>query len=126
MNPDSNLPEVDADNNETFPELMLQSWKVKYPRSSHVYVRFLDWSSKNNIVSDAQYGFKPGYGTRDAIFALNGLISKTLKSHKRLYCCFIDYKCAFDTGQITIMEEVGKIWNYGQNSHCYPLSVYTR
>jgi hypothetical protein len=25
--------------------------------------RLLDWSSKNNIVSDAQYGFKPGDGT---------------------------------------------------------------
>jgi hypothetical protein len=71
--------------------------------------RLLDWSSKNNIVSDAQYGFKPGYGTRDAIFALNGLISKTLKSHKRLYCCFIDYKCAFDTvDRLLLWKKLGK------------------
>ena len=59
--------------------------------------RLLSWSKNHNIGSDAQFGFKPGFGTRDAIFALHGLVNKTLRNGKRLYCCFIDYKKAFDS-----------------------------
>lgn len=57
------------------------------------------WSEENNVVSDTQFGFKPGSGTRDAIFVLHSLISKTLNDKKRLYCCFVDYKKAFDSIQ---------------------------
>jgi hypothetical protein len=44
-----------------------------------------------------QFGFSPGYGTHDAIFALHSIISKSLRQGKRLYCCFIDYVKAFDS-----------------------------
>ena len=54
--------------------------------------RILDWNSKNDVITDAQFGFKPGFGTIDAIFVLQSLISRTLKRKKRLYCCFIDYR----------------------------------
>ena len=39
---------------------------------------------------------RTGSGTVDAIFALHGLIEKYISSGKKLYCCFIDYKEAFD------------------------------
>ena len=58
--------------------------------------RILDWNSKNDVITDAQFGFKPGFGTIDAIFVLQSLISRTLKRKKCLYCCFIDYRKAFD------------------------------
>lgn len=58
--------------------------------------RLMEWSSENDIISDAQFGFKPGFGTTDAIFALHGLISNYLSKGKKLYCCFVDYKKAFD------------------------------
>ena len=58
--------------------------------------RLLDWSGKFNVISDAQFGFKPGFGTTDAIFALHGLISNYLSNGKKLYCCFVDYRKAFD------------------------------
>ena len=48
------------------------------------------------VITDAQFGFKPGLSTIDAIFALQTLVNKTLKRKKRLYCCFIDYSKAFD------------------------------
>ena len=32
--------------------------------------RLLCWSQNKDIIYDAQFGFKPGSGTRDAIFAL--------------------------------------------------------
>jgi len=58
--------------------------------------RLLQWSSRYNVVSDAQFGFKPGLGTRDAIFALQGLVTRTLQRGKRLFCVFVDYRKAFD------------------------------
>lgn len=61
--------------------------------------RLLLWSEENNVVSDTQFGFKPGSGTRDAIFVLHSLISKTLNDKERLYCCFVDFKKAFDSIQ---------------------------
>ena len=31
--------------------------------------RLKEWSECNDVITDAQFGFKPHYGTRDAIFA---------------------------------------------------------
>jgi hypothetical protein len=59
--------------------------------------RLLTWSEEYSIISDTQFGFRPGSGTRDAIFVLYTLIAKTLREKKRLYCCFIDYRKAFDS-----------------------------
>jgi hypothetical protein len=52
---------------------------------------------ENSILTDAQFGFIPEYGTQDAIFALYSVITKTLRKGKRLYCCFVDYVKAFDS-----------------------------
>ena len=50
-----------------------------------------------SIIGEEQAGFREGYSTLDHIFVLNELINLYLHSRKRLYCCFIDYKKAFDT-----------------------------
>ena len=62
-----------------------------------INARLVKWSDENNVLSDAQFGFRPGYGTHDAIFALHSIVSKSLRNGKRIYCCFIDYKKAFDS-----------------------------
>lgn len=59
--------------------------------------RLVDWSESNDIITDAQFGFRPGTSTVDAIFALHAIITKSLNDSKRLYCCFVDYKKAFDS-----------------------------
>ena len=46
--------------------------------------RLLKWSDEN-IVTDAQFGFKPGYGTTDAIFSLHTIISKVLLEREMFY-----------------------------------------
>ena len=44
---------------------------------SKLFTSILSWSDHlNSVVTDAQFGFKPGSGTRDAIFVLHSLISK--------------------------------------------------
>ena len=75
--------------------------------------RLLSWSDLNSVVTDAQFGFKPGSGTRDAIFVLHSLFSKTLREKKRLYCCFVDYRKAFDSIQHNKMWY--KLMKYGIN-----------
>ena len=65
--------------------------------TSLINSRLLKWCERNNILTDAQFGFRPSLGTIDAIFALPSLIYNILRKGKRLYCCFIDYIKAFDS-----------------------------
>ena len=46
--------------------------------------RLLKWSQCNDVITDAQFGFRPGYGTVDAIFVLNSIIPQTL-NNKKIY-----------------------------------------
>ena len=41
-------------------------------------ISLLLWSKQNDVLTDAQFGFRPRYGTIDAIFVLNSIISQTL------------------------------------------------
>jgi hypothetical protein len=43
----------------------------------------MNWCKENSILTDAQFGCIPGYGTQDAIFALYLVIAKTLRKGKR-------------------------------------------
>ena len=51
----------------------------------------------NNIVQAEQAGFKSDFSTIDHLFVLKSLADLYLSKRKRLYCCFVDYKKAFDT-----------------------------
>jgi hypothetical protein len=63
--------------------------------TSTINTRLMKWSKDNSVLTDAQFGFRPGYGTHDAIFALHSIILKSLRQSKRFYCYFIDYVEAF-------------------------------
>ena len=54
--------------------------------------RLLRWSDINDIITDAQFGFRPGCSTIDAIYCLMTIIQKALFSKNRIYYCFVDYK----------------------------------
>ena len=73
--------------------------------------RLLEWDKTYNLITDAQFGFKPGYGTVDAIFVLQSIINRTLQNKGRLYCCFVDYKKAFDF--VNRSSLWGKLMNIG-------------
>ena len=47
-------------------------------------------------VGRTQFGFRPGSGTREGIFAFNIIAQKHLEVNQDLYTCFIDYSKAFD------------------------------
>ena len=65
--------------------------------TSVVNQRLLKWSHCDDVIIDEQFGFRPGYGTVDAILVLNSIISQTLNNKKRLYCAFVDFQTAFDS-----------------------------
>ena len=59
--------------------------------------RLKQWSSENEVITDAQFGFKSNHSTIDAIFILKHLIDTHIQSREKLYCAFIDLKKAFDS-----------------------------
>lgn len=48
------------------------------------------------IISDAQFGFRGGLGTREALFCMNVLLQKCREFQKPVFVCFIDFEKAFD------------------------------
>ena len=47
-------------------------------------------------ISDSQFGFRNGVGTREALFAVNVLTQRCLDVNKDVYACLVDYEKAFD------------------------------
>ena len=52
---------------------------------------------QHNIISDAQFGFRKGRSTADAIFILMSLVQNFLSVNKRLYVFFVDMMKCFDS-----------------------------
>lgn len=46
--------------------------------------RLITWSDENDVITDAQFGFKSKCGTSDAIFALHTLNTSSLANNKNL------------------------------------------
>ena len=59
--------------------------------------RISSFCKENHTISDAQFGFRKGQSTVDALFVLTNVVQKVLNENKRLYCAFIDLKKCFDT-----------------------------
>ena len=58
--------------------------------------RLKEWAETNDIVIDAQIGFKAHYSTVDAVFNLNQFIQEKLRTKKKIFCCFFDFRKAYD------------------------------
>ena len=56
-----------------------------------------DWAENNNTTSDAQFGFRSGRSTTDAVFVLHAVVQKVLNEKRRLFCAFVDFRKAFDS-----------------------------
>lgn len=56
--------------------------------------RLCSWLEEEAKLSNTQFAYRKGYGTVDAVFVLNYIISKTLRSG--LFCAFIDFTKAYD------------------------------
>ena len=58
----------------------------------------------NKIIGLEQAAFRKGFSTLDHIFSIHCILDLYLAKKKRLYCCYVDYKKAFD-----LLDRV-KLW----------------
>jgi len=59
--------------------------------------RLLSWNVHNNLISEFQAAYRPGFGCYHHNFLLNSIIDSHLRQNKHLYCLYVDLSGAFDS-----------------------------
>ena len=59
--------------------------------------RIAVWAEDEGIKAKGQAGFRKTFCTTDDVFVSKSLLNKQKQTHGKLYCCFVDFKKAFDT-----------------------------
>ena len=92
--------------------------------TSIINTRLNNFAEKHDLICREQAGFRKNYSTADNIFILKSLIDIVQSQKKKIYCCFIDFKQAFDTvwrtglWQKLIASKIhGKCFNFIQNMY---------
>ena len=110
--------------------------------------RLTDFVKENAIIGPEQAGCKSDFSTIYHLFVLKSLADVYLSKSKRLYCCFVDYKKAFDTvnrstswTKLLLSGISGRILDviknmylkakscvaiYGDQSECFPWHIGVR
>ena len=65
-------------------------------------------SKANLILSDTQFGFRRGCGTREAIGVMRALCERNLEFGNDLFICFVDFEKAFDRVDWVMMLDILK------------------
>ena len=65
--------------------------------TSMINNRLHDYAENHDTINWCQAGFRKSFSTADKLFVLKSLIDIIQFQHKKLYCCFADFKQAFDT-----------------------------
>jgi hypothetical protein len=58
--------------------------------------RLSKWAEQHGLHATSQTGFRKDYRTTDQFFILRTLIEQSKAKKKPLYCCFVDFKKAFN------------------------------
>jgi hypothetical protein len=58
--------------------------------------RLNEWVEQHGLRAKGQVGFRKDYCTTDQLFILRILIEQSKAKKKPFYCCFVDFKKAFD------------------------------
>jgi hypothetical protein len=59
-------------------------------------IRLTTWAELNGKIVDEQNGFRKARNCLDHLFTLTTIIEDRLRRRKKLYCCFVDARKAFD------------------------------
>ncbi len=69
--------------------------------------RLAVWTEKNKLRAKGQAGFRKDHRTTDNLFIIKTLIDqRTSRRGAKLYCCFVDFKKAFDTVPRSLLWQV--------------------
>ena len=79
--------------------------------------RLNDFAESHGTINWNQAGFRKNFSTTDNLFVLKSLIDIMKYQHKKLYCCFVDFKQAFDTVWRAGLWQ--KLCDHGFKGKCY-------
>ena len=68
--------------------------------------RLLYWAEHNNKLGEAQFGFRQGRRTTDAIFVITTAIQSHKKINEPLFACFVDFAKASDSVHQLLWEKL--------------------
>ena len=87
--------------------------------------RLTEFCDNNLILKEIQAGFRKGYSTSDNIYVFKNILDLFRFKKKKLFCCFVDYKKAFDSiwrealwYKLTRLSIQGKILNVIKKPIC--------
>ncbi|MCG8049047.1 MAG: reverse transcriptase family protein [Candidatus Thiodiazotropha endolucinida] len=87
--------------------------------TSIINSRLNNYADAHDTINWCQAGFRKKHSTSDNLFILHSLIDIIKLQHKKLYCCFVDFKQAFDTvWRIGLWQ---KLRNHGFSGKCFNL-----
>jgi hypothetical protein len=65
-----------------------------------------EWDEQHGLHAKGQVGFRKDYCTTNQLFILWILIEQNKAKKKPFYCCFVDFKKAFDTAPHEVLWQV--------------------
>ena len=65
-------------------------------------------ANAKHLLGRNQFGFRKGYGTRDAIGVMRALCERSIDHGNKVYICFVDFEKAFDRVDWVKMFEILK------------------
>ena len=68
--------------------------------------RLRRWAEANGLRAQGQAGFRKDHRTTDNLFILRTLIEQNMLAKNKLYCCFVDFRKAFDTVSRDLLWQV--------------------
>jgi hypothetical protein len=68
--------------------------------------RLSEWAEQHGLRAKSQAGFRKDYRTIDQFFILRTLIEHCKAKKKPLYCCFVDFKKAFNIMLCEVLWQV--------------------
>lgn len=93
----------DVNNVNNYRTIMVGSLMAKL-FGSIMEMKISEWAEKNGKRALGQAGFRKGHSTIDHLVTLRVLMEMSRLKGKKLYCCFVDFKKAFD------MVPRGNLW----------------
>ena len=79
--------------------------------------RLSEWEEENDILHDAQNGFRKGRSTTDHLSTLTSIVETRKLKSKATFAAFIDFRKAYDA--IDRTQLFGKLLNLGINGKMY-------
>src|SRR6267154_6622463 len=90
-----------------------------------VLIKRIEAKAKH-LLERSQFGFRKGYGTRDAVGVMRTLCERSLEHGNAAYICFVDFEKAFDRVNWVKMFEILKSLHIDWRDRRLLLDLYMR